>query len=75
MREVLDRIDKRNRRHRVLTDHCHENAVHDIVECPGDHRYDDRDSHRKQQRDNWFFFHVGLIHFSISIPFFIFHFS
>ena len=34
-----------------------------------------RDSHRKQQRDNWFFFHVGLIHFSISIPFFIFHFS
>ena len=47
--QILHRKRQRNRRQRVLTDACHENTVHDVIQRHDQHGYNHWQCHRDEQ--------------------------
>ncbi len=63
--KILHRVDQRQRRHGILTDLGHEQAVHDVVQRVDQHRDDHGQRHADQQGKDRFFLHKRIIH---SVP-------
>ena len=61
-KQVLDGEDEGERRHGVLADLRHKQAVYDIIKGVDQHRDDVGQGHGDQQREDRPLFHKGIVH-------------
>ena len=64
--KVLDGKHQRKRRHGLLADLGHKEAVHDVVQAVHQHRDDVGQGHGEKQREHRFGFHKSIVHFHCS---------
>ena len=64
--KVLDGKHQRKRRHGLLADLGHKEAVHDVVQAVYQHRDDVGQGHGEQQREHRSGFHKSIVHFHCS---------